>query len=538
MKEKSFWSPVKPNKRIKPIKLFGYEMNNYPRNNLNRLPRAPVTPILLNKISIVTPVLIGNSRKYVRVAKKNLTTKQAFIKYPTMNPFGDIDKDSVPNWIDCRPFDKKRHSVSSKKEAKELVDKRKDEFGRAKIINEKDIQRLLAKKHRLRALVKEEKIKIGTKMMDPGLGGEYNVETRELSINKLQPLKGDITGGIVHELTHAKQVREGKIKYEGIPDIPVRKIRFDTSGKILVGSVGSDKYIANRYELEKEAREREAGYKKEFQSPPASPAAIPDTLPTSIMKEFPPGQEFYLVSGRRFKSRSRRKAGFYNPKVTPSKAVASALLPLVMPPTWNYAPKTIEDTKRTIYTIKSKVPITAETVIKPNPKIKVGYGTEGALPVLGKEELAKLGFAPANETKKTLMIPIQKLKRVKNMEKFSLEAAKEAIRNPLVDLGDYMKRLGKRSLERAKWGKEGMVLPTEKEKKSRWINQQNPKKEWSGRVPEKDDFGVPITDVFIDAKTKMGPWATMTPESFEKYGTGELGIGYGQAYKKVTEEGK
>ena len=57
--------------------------------------------------------------------------------------------------------------------------------------------------------------------------------------------------------------------------------------------------------------------------------------------------------------------------------------------------------------------------------------------------------------------------------------------------------------------------------------------QWIGTVPSKDDFGVPITNEFIDGKTRMGPWGTMSPSSFKIYGVG-LGPGKGQRYKKDT----
>lgn len=62
-------------------------------------------------------------------------------------------------------------------------------------------------------------------------------------------------------------------------------------------------------------------------------------------------------------------------------------------------------------------------------------------------------------------------------------------------------------------------------------------KYWMGTVPSKDDFGDTITDEFIDGKTKFGPWATMSPKSFKTNGTGKLGNGLGQKYKK-QEDGK
>lgn len=49
----------------------------------------------------------------------------------------------------------------------------------------------------------------------------------------------------------------------------------------------------------------------------------------------------------------------------------------------------------------------------------------------------------------------------------------------------------------------------------------------------KDDFGVAFTqqegEIVYDAKTRMGPWATMTEHSFNIYGM-TLGLGLGQKY--------
>ena len=57
---------------------------------------------------------------------------------------------------------------------------------------------------------------------------------------------------------------------------------------------------------------------------------------------------------------------------------------------------------------------------------------------------------------------------------------------------------------------------------------------WSGDPGEKDDFGFPIKDEFIDGKTQMGPWANMAPSTFKIHGIG-LGQGYGQRYKKQAD---
>ena len=65
-------------------------------------------------------------------------------------------------------------------------------------------------------------------------------------------------------------------------------------------------------------------------------------------------------------------------------------------------------------------------------------------------------------------------------------------------------------------------------------------KYWIGRVRATDDFGVPIENIFYDARTFLGPWATMAPSSFElhRLGTDEassLGTGKGQRYERQPD---
>ena len=56
---------------------------------------------------------------------------------------------------------------------------------------------------------------------------------------------------------------------------------------------------------------------------------------------------------------------------------------------------------------------------------------------------------------------------------------------------------------------------------------------WLSDVPKLDDFGQPITDEFIDAATVHGPWAMMSPVSWNMFGKSvKLGTGLGQRYKK------
>ena len=54
---------------------------------------------------------------------------------------------------------------------------------------------------------------------------------------------------------------------------------------------------------------------------------------------------------------------------------------------------------------------------------------------------------------------------------------------------------------------------------------------WLGKVREVDDFGEPFLGELFDAKTKMGPWATMSRKSWEHYRFfKDLGTGKGQRY--------
>ena len=59
-------------------------------------------------------------------------------------------------------------------------------------------------------------------------------------------------------------------------------------------------------------------------------------------------------------------------------------------------------------------------------------------------------------------------------------------------------------------------------------------KYWLGDVPQKDDFGNKITNIFIDGATYTGVWAIMAPIYWKSFGVG-LGTGKGQMYKKQSD---
>jgi len=56
---------------------------------------------------------VPSKSRIKKISKKNLTWPQAKIKYPKMNPFRDTDRDGVPNFLDCRPFNKKKDGIVS-----------------------------------------------------------------------------------------------------------------------------------------------------------------------------------------------------------------------------------------------------------------------------------------------------------------------------------------------------------------------------------------------------------------------------------------
>jgi hypothetical protein len=64
---------------------------------------------------------------------------------------------------------------------------------------------------------------------------------------------------------------------------------------------------------------------------------------------------------------------------------------------------------------------------------------------------------------------------------------------------------------------------------------KTPKKYWMGHIGPTDDFGQPIKDTVYDGKTRMGPWAMMTPSSWRTYGVGQTGTGFAQKYEKQDD---
>ncbi len=62
---------------------------------------------------------------------------------------------------------------------------------------------------------------------------------------------------------------------------------------------------------------------------------------------------------------------------------------------------------------------------------------------------------------------------------------------------------------------------------------------WCGHIGLADDFGRVYGTIMYDAKTRHGPWANMSQESWELEGGtgGRLGTGFGQKYE-LQEDGR
>lgn len=57
----------------------------------------------------------------VPVRMKNLNWPQAKIRFPNLNPKGDVDNDGVKNFKDCKPFDIKRQGEGHNKEREDML---------------------------------------------------------------------------------------------------------------------------------------------------------------------------------------------------------------------------------------------------------------------------------------------------------------------------------------------------------------------------------------------------------------------------------
>ena len=67
------------------------------------------------------------------------------------------------------------------------------------------------------------------------------------------------------------------------------------------------------------------------------------------------------------------------------------------------------------------------------------------------------------------------------------------------------------------------------------LEKGKPKKYWLSPAPETCDIcGTPLTSVFVDGRTTLGPWGCMCVKCHKRGGYG-LGTGSGQKYEKQSD---
>ena len=131
----SFWTPIKMNSKqnktksnsptstpwsIKPHQGFIATQKPYKSHSA--------------KPSTSTPLF-----NFGKVKKKDLTYPQAKALFPSLNPYGDADKDGVKNWLDCRPFDPSRQDEpKTKPESNPILKKKLQSI--SKKLTDKDLR--------------------------------------------------------------------------------------------------------------------------------------------------------------------------------------------------------------------------------------------------------------------------------------------------------------------------------------------------------------------------------------------------------------
>ena len=59
----------------------------------------------IDKVSVIPFLMVGKPKN---IPKRKLNWPQAQRRNPSMNPYGDADRDGVNNMLDCRPFNKRK----------------------------------------------------------------------------------------------------------------------------------------------------------------------------------------------------------------------------------------------------------------------------------------------------------------------------------------------------------------------------------------------------------------------------------------------
>ena len=103
----------------------------------------PFKSLIISRPRTFNVLGLSKRAEYNAKHKRNLTWPQVRVMYPRINPFDDADKDKVPNWLDCRPFNIKRQDTPPPQQIIDipenlLADRMKEEAMRRKIVEQQN----------------------------------------------------------------------------------------------------------------------------------------------------------------------------------------------------------------------------------------------------------------------------------------------------------------------------------------------------------------------------------------------------------------
>ncbi len=111
-----FWGLQRKNgKKAKAKKLqgFNFGLNALKRINPKKIKRVKkLNGFNFGITNSSNPMFNFSIKSPKKMPRKDMNWGQAKARNPMLSPFGDVDKDRVKNWLDCKPFDRKRQGIS------------------------------------------------------------------------------------------------------------------------------------------------------------------------------------------------------------------------------------------------------------------------------------------------------------------------------------------------------------------------------------------------------------------------------------------